>query len=421
MLGYSCESRGKEAHDLYLNRMPMWVDGAIIVGAGPSGMATAACLKEKGVPSVLIEKAECIGSLWKHRTYDRLHLHIPKEFCELPLMPFPASYPTYPNRQQFLDYLESYARHFDIQPHFNESVQSAHYDTDAEIWRVTTVTCGRSSSNRVEEYTARWLIVASGENAEIVMPKLPGMKDYHGDLMHSSMYKNGSEYVGKKVLVVGCGNSGMEIALDLANFNAKPSLVVRGPVHVLPREIFGTSTFSVAVKLMRTFPVWLTDWLLVFYTWLTLGNVANYGFNRPKEGPMELKHKVGKTPILDVGTVNKIKSGHIKVVPRVTSLTNSGVRFENGLTDSYDAVILATGYRSNVPRWLKGEEKFFTVDGFPKRPSTNGWKGDHGLYAVGLGRKGLLGASMDARNIAEDIRKCYEIQKLAERCDRLQR
>lgn len=232
---YASESLGKESHDLFLNIMPRSVDGAIIVGAGPSGMATAACLKEKGVPSIVLEKAECIGSLWKHKTYDRLHLHIPKEFCELPLMPFPASYPTYPNRQQFLDYLEEYARHFDIQPHFNESVQSAHYDESSQLWRVNTQTTGKSSCNKIEEYTARWLIVASGENAEIVTPKLPGMKDYQGDLLHSSKYKNGSEYVGKKVLVVGCGNSGMEIALDLANFSAKPSLVVRGPVrHYLP-------------------------------------------------------------------------------------------------------------------------------------------------------------------------------------------
>lgn len=84
-------------------------------------------------------------------------------------------------------------------------------------------------------------------------------------------------------------------------------------VHVLPREILGESTFSVALKLMKTFPLWFTDWLLVFYTWLTLGNVANYGFTRPKEGPMALKGKVGKTPILDVGTLDKIKTGHIKV------------------------------------------------------------------------------------------------------------
>ncbi|CAM6090828.1 unnamed protein product [Calypogeia fissa] len=411
---YSSESWGKEVHDLYLQKMsPIWIEGAIIVGAGPSGMAAAACLQAQGVPSILIEKADCIGSLWKHRTYDRLHLHIPKQFCELPHMPFPDSYPTYPNREQFMAYLEDYAKRFNIEPHFNESVQHASYDERCAIWRVKTVTTGKSSLFSTEEYASRWLIVASGENAEIVMPKLPGMKQYEGDLLHSSQYKNGAEYAGRDVLVVGCGNSGMEIALDLANYNAKPSLVVRGPVHVLPREILGRSTFSVALKLMRTFPVWFADWLLVFYTWLTLGNIADYGLTRPKEGPMERKGKVGKTPILDVGTLGKIKTGHIKVVPRLESLTSTGVRFEDGHTQSFDAVILATGYRSNVPRWLKDDENMFARDGFPKPCSRNSWKGERGLYAVGLGRKGLLGASFDARHIAQDISEVYHATKAA--------
>lgn len=225
---YSSEWGGKD--DLYLRKMPVWIDGAIIVGAGPSGMAAAVSLQAKGVPSIILERAECIGSLWKHKTYDRLHLHIPKQFCELPLKPFPDSYPTYPNRQQFLDYLEDYAKEFNIVPHFNESVQDASYDERCAIWRVKTLTTGKASLYSGEEYASRWLIVASGENAEVVMPKLPGMKQYEGDLLHSSLYKNGAEYAGREVLVVGCGNSGMEIALDLANYEAKPSLVVRGPV-----------------------------------------------------------------------------------------------------------------------------------------------------------------------------------------------
>ncbi|KAG6545579.1 hypothetical protein Mapa_012929 [Marchantia paleacea] len=456
------------------------VEGAIIVGAGPSGLAAAACLREKGVPSTLLEKADCIGSLWKERTYDRLHLHTPKEICQLPLMPMPASYPTYPTKKQFVDYLEEYVRRFDIHPLYNTNVDSAHYDGSSKIWRVHTQ--GFSSRNVIEkvEYAARWLIVASGENAEILMPKLPGMTMYNGSILHSSNYKNGSEYVDKKVLVVGCGNSGMEIALDLANFNAKPSLVVRGPVrnfapfpsettirhacdfrrqkalsncagfcwtqgllcsdmhvrdqvHVLPREIFGASTFLVAMQLLKVLPIWLTDWVLIFGTWLTLGNMARYGLKRPIEGPMELKHKVGKTPVLDVGTMNQIKSGNIKVdnaavicgrislgsrlhgvilfdvvVPTVVALTTSGVKFEDGQTDSYDAVIFATGYRSNVSRWLKGESNFFGEDGFPSASMRDGWKGERGLYAIGFTKRGLFGASMDATNIAEDIGRAYD-------------
>nr|AKJ88115.1 YUCCA1 [Marchantia polymorpha] len=382
------------------------VEGAIIVGAGTSGLAAAACLRERGVPITLLEKSGCIGSLWKERTYDRLHLHTPKEFCQLPLMPLPASYPTYPNKKQFLDYLQEYVKRFDIKPIYNTNVDRAQYDENSKVWRVQTQ--GFSSSNGIEkaEYTARWLIVASGENAEIVMPKLQGMKTYSGSILHSRNYKNGSEYVDKKVLVVGCGNSGMEIALDLANFTAKPSIVVRDSVHVLPREIFGASTFVVAMRLSKALPLWLTDWLLVFGTWLTLGNLARYGLKRPIEGPLQLKQKTGKTPVLDVGTINQIKNGNIKVVPKVVALMTSGVRFENGEFESYDAIIFATGYRSNVPMWLKGN--FFGEDGSPSASMRDGWKGERGLYAIGFTKKGLVGTFTDATNIAKDIGRAYD-------------
>lgn len=211
----------------------VYFDGAIIVGAGPSGLATAACLKEQGVPSLILEKASCIASLWQHKTYDRLHLHLPKQFCELPSFPFPPSFPTYPARHQFISYLQSYTAHFGIQPLFNHSVNQAVFDSRTQLWHVHATSWSSSSSSTVKEFRARWLVVASGENAEPVAPSFKGVKEFlghGGELFHSSCYRNGVAYHGKKVLVVGCGNTGMEIALDLANFGALPSIVVRNPV-----------------------------------------------------------------------------------------------------------------------------------------------------------------------------------------------
>ncbi|KAJ7531951.1 hypothetical protein O6H91_14G066500 [Diphasiastrum complanatum] len=388
---FSSEQRSKESHDYIFEKSPiLWFDGAIIVGAGPSGLATAACLKEQGVPSIILEKADCIASLWQHRTYDRLHLHLPKHFCELPLLPFPRSFPTYPNRRQFIQYLQDYADHFHIHPVYSENVLSASYDTQCKIWRV-------------QEYVARWIIVASGENADVSIPNLPGIQAYRGSVIHSSKYKNGSEYARKKVLVVGSGNSGMEIALDLANHQAKPSLVVRSPVHVLPREMFGVPTFAIIMTLLKTLPLWLADRLLVLSAFLTYGDTAKYGIKRPSTGPLEIKQTTGRTPVLDVGTVSKIKSGQIRVMPAMECLISSGATFIDGHSEEYDAIILATGYRSNVPSWLKGEERNFSAEGI----STCGWKGGRGLYVVGLSRRGIFGAGLDAKHIAEDIREAY--------------
>lgn len=213
----------------YLSRRSVWVHGPVIVGAGPSGLAVGACLKEQGIPFVVLEKASCIASLWQNRTYDRLRLHIPKKFCQLPKLPFPQEFPEYPTKKQFIDYLESYASRFDIKPQFNECVKSAKYDEACQFWRVKTVSAAGSSCAEVE-YICQWLVVATGENAECVVPEIDGLKEFSGEVIHVSEYKSGEKFAGKRVLVVGCGNSGMEVSLDLCNYNAKPSIVVRNSV-----------------------------------------------------------------------------------------------------------------------------------------------------------------------------------------------
>jgi len=210
----------------------IWVSGPIIVGAGPSGLATAACLKQQGVPFMVLERSNCIASLWQKRTYDRLKLHLPKQFCQLPNFPFPQEFPEYPTKKQFINYLESYAKHFEINPRFNECVQSAKYDETNGLWRVETV----SNGNEVE-YICRSLVVATGENAECVVPDIEGLSEFKGEVIHACDYKSGESFRGKKVLVVGCGNSGMELSLDLCNHNASPSIVLRSSVSTPNKSI----------------------------------------------------------------------------------------------------------------------------------------------------------------------------------------
>ncbi|GAB4837324.1 Indole-3-pyruvate monooxygenase YUCCA6 [Ancistrocladus abbreviatus] len=382
------------------------VPGPVIVGAGPSGLAAAACLKEKNVPSLVLERSNCIASLWQLKTYDRLRLHLPKKFCELPLMPFPEEFPTYPTKQQFIKYLEEYAKRFVISPVFNQTVVSAEYDEGIGFWRVR-VKGGLVEEGAEVEYVSRWLVVATGENAEVVVPEMEGVEEFGGEIVHTSGYKSGEVFRGKKVLVVGCGNSGMEVCLDLCHHNAMPSIVVRDTVHILPREMLGRSTFGLSMWLLKWLPLTLVDRLLLIVSRLLLGDTSRLGLTRPRIGPLQLKNQSGKTPVLDVGTLDKIKSGDIKVCPSIRGLKHNAVEFVNGKTEHFDAIILATGYKSNVPSWLKEKEMFSEEDGLPRRPFPNGWKGEHGLYAVGFTKRGLLGASIDARRIAQDIEQSF--------------
>ncbi|CAH2056663.1 unnamed protein product [Thlaspi arvense] len=347
-----------------------WVPVPIIVGAGPSGLATAACLKERGVPGLILERADCIASLWRHKTYDRLRLHLPKRYCELPLMPFPRISQTIPRNNSLFP-----------------------------TW---------SPMQHGSGWTGFQQDVATGENAEEVLPRIEGISEFIGPIVHTSNYKSGEGFRGKKVLVVGCGNSGMEVCLDLCNYDAQPSIVVRDSVHVLPQEIFGRSTFGLSMWLLKWFPMRVVDHFLLLMSRLMLGNIARLGLTRPKLGPLELKSLTGKTPVLDVGTLDKIRRGSIKVCKGIKRLKRQSVEFVDGRVENFDAIILATGYKSNVPTWLK-EDKFFSEkDGFPRKPYPFGWKGENGLYAVGFTKRGLLGTSLDARRIAQDIEQQWK-------------
>ncbi|KAM2193633.1 hypothetical protein FF1_026246 [Malus domestica] len=405
------ELEGKRVHDPFEANMAtkptakrIWVPGPVIVGAGPSGLAVAACLKEKGIPSLILERANCIASLWQLKTYDRLRLHLPKQFCELILMPFPSDFPTYPTKQQFVGYLNAYAENFDLKPAFNRTVVSARYDSRCGLWFVKTL----GLKNEETEYVCQWLIVATGENAEEVVPKFEGVSEFGGPIVHTSSYKSGELFRGKKVLVVGCGNSGMEVCLDLCNYNARPSLVVKNSVHILPQEMLGISTFGLSMWLLKRFPMRFVDRILLLVSRFMLGDTARFGIHRPERGPLELKSMTGKTPVLDIGTLAKIKTGHIKVCTAVKQLKHQAVEFIDGRVENFDAIIYATGYRSNVMSWLKETSMFSEKDGLPRKPFPNGWKGECGLYSVGFTQRGLLGASLDATRIAEDIEHSWK-------------
>lgn len=374
----------------------IWIPGPVIIGAGPSGLAAAACLKTKGIPSTILEKEDCLVSLWKFKTYDCLKLHLPKEACQLPHMAFPPEFPAYPTKQQFISYLEAYANHFSIVPVFRQEVRWAKYDATMRFWRVKT---------NDSEFVCLWLIVATGENAEPVMPDIAGISDFRGRLMHTSIYKNGADFKGSKVLVVGCGNSGMEVSLDLCNNGAEVSLVVRNKLHILPREVLGKSTFALSMWLLKWFPVRLVDKLLHLCSRLILGDTCQIGIKRPNIGPLELKNTIGKTPVLDVGAITKIKSREIKVVCGIRRFTTKGVEFVDGTMEDFESVILATGYKSNVKSWLKEGNHFFQKDGCQKNPFPNDWKGKNKVYSVGFTSQGLFGVSTDAQRVAEDIAK----------------
>nr|CAB3490403.1 unnamed protein product [Digitaria exilis] len=221
---------------------------------------------------------------------------------------------------------------------------------------------------------------------------IPGLHDFAGEVIHSSRYKSGTTYSGKNVLVVGCGNSGMEIAYDLASHGANTSIVVRSPVHVMTKEII-----RLGMTLVQHAPVNVVDDLLLKLSNFVFGDLSRHGIVTPKAGPLLLKAKTGRSAVIDVGTV----------LGNVTKLNGNIVEFEGGKKRPFDAIVFATGYKSTANTWLKNGESMLNNDGLPKKGFPDHWKGANGLYCAGLARRGLAGIAIDAKNIANDILSSY--------------
>ncbi|KAH0470570.1 hypothetical protein IEQ34_000293 [Dendrobium chrysotoxum] len=379
----------------------------LIIGAGPSGLAVAACLTTKHIPVLILDRDDSTAPLWRYRTYDRLHLHLPKQYCQLPLLPYPPSSPTFLPCADFIRYLDDYVATFGLAKHLKLSrrVDSAKFDWAAARWRVSAANL---ESGEVEEYEARFLVVATGENDEPVLPVgIIGLDQFKGETVHCQQYRTGKAYEGLDVLVVGSGNSGMEVACDLAENGARCAIVVRSQLHLVTKEIW-----IIALALMKVLPIKWADSIVLFLCYLCFGNTSKYGLHRPRKGPIYLKINSPTYPVVDAGTFSKIKSREIEVFPEISMIDGKNVIFKNGKLRSFDAIILATGYRSAIKRWLKDDDYLIGDDGLAKQKFPKHWKGNNGLYCAGLVRRGLYGSAEDATSIANDISLLLKNEKL---------
>lgn len=316
---------------------------ALIVGAGPAGLACAATMSANGLQVAVLEKADNVGSSW-HRHYDRLHLHTDRNHSGLPGMAMPRTYPLYPSRAQVVEYLENYAARFGIRPMFGTTVGSLHHQQGQ--W------CANVAGKAI---TAPIAVVATGMAGAPYRPSWPGMVGYRGGMIHSSEYRNPQGYAGKRVLVVGFGNSGGEIALDLAQAGIDVALAVRGPVQILPRELLGLPILVWAM-LYQPLPARLVDAINAPVLRLALGSMKELGLHLSKKGPLQMVREDGRVPLIDVGTLAKIRDGSIRLRGALDRFTEDGVVFEDGTSEVFDAVILATGFRADL-RPLMGDVK----------------------------------------------------------------
>ena len=336
------------------------VTETVIVGAGPAGLAVGACLRRAGHEITILEKHDAVGWSWRNH-YERLHLHTTRGGSALPYRSLPRAWPRYPSRAQVVEYLEDYARAFELTPRFDEAVTRARREGDG--WRIET--------SRGEHRAAN-LVIASGYNAAPYRPAFDG--EFTGALVHSSEYKTGADYRGKRVLVVGAGNTGAEIALDLCEQNASTvDLCVRSEVHVVARDMFGIPAQMLAV-LGAWIPRRVRDVIFHWLIRLTVGDLSRYGLVAPKQGVIAQIDGLARIPILDIGTIRLIKTGRIRVRPKIARFAGAAAEFSDGERADYDAVVLATGFRCGLDY----------IEGAPLDERGRPRGDEPGLYFVGF-------------------------------------
>jgi cation diffusion facilitator CzcD-associated flavoprotein CzcO len=342
----------------------------VVIGAGPAGLAVAATLGARGRVAVVLEQAGAVGASWRSH-YERLHLHTVKSLSALPGMPFPAAQPRYVPRQGVVDYLDAYAERAAIAPRFG--AEATAIVRDGDVWRIEI----RSAP----PLRSRFVVVATGANQHPNVAGIDGKDEFAGTIAHSRDYRSAAPFAGRRVLVVGMGNTGAEIALDLAEHGVATVVSVRSPVNVVRRDVLGRPTQKTSLALARL-PHRLGDALASWLATVTVGDLGRFGLRRSPISPLRELREHGRTPVIDVGTLARIRSGDIAVRPGIRRLVADGAEFVDGRVERFDAIVLATGYRAGVAALFP--EVAVPVDGNGLPTEVAGEGALDGIYFVGF-------------------------------------
>ncbi|MET9884992.1 NAD(P)/FAD-dependent oxidoreductase [Streptomyces sp. NPDC006430] len=373
-----------------------------VIGAGPGGLAAAAALRARGVRAVVVEKSDAVGSSWRNH-YDRLHLHTTRRLSALPGLAMPRRFGRWVSRDDVVRYLEKYAEFHELE-----------LVTGVEVTRVDPAPGGdgwllHATGGRVLD--ARAVVVATGFNHTPALPDWPGLDTYAGRLLHARDYRNARPYEGRDVLVVGAGNTGAEIAVDLAEGGAaRVRLAVRTAPHVVRRSTAGWPAQRTGI-LVRRLPVRLVDRLGALVAKASVPDLAPYGLPRPTTG-LYSRVKEGAIPVQDVGLIDAVRAGRVEPVAAVASFEGSEVVLADGSRIEPEAVVAATGYR----RALEGLVGHLDVLDGRGRPRTHGARTPAqapGLYFTGFSNpiSGMFREmALDAEKIAKSLSRRLDVR-----------
>lgn len=316
-------------------------DKVCIIGAGSSGITAAKTLKDFGIPFDCYEAGDRVGGNWVYENsngmssaYKSLHINTSKPRMEYSDYPMPADYPDFPHHAQIAEYFNNYVEHFGVKQfiRFNTKVTSAE-PLEGGGWEITL--------DDGAKHRYRALLVANGHHWNPRWPDPPFPGHFDGEISHSHYYKTAEGYEDKNVLVLGFGNSAMDIAVETSRVSKMTYLAVRRGFHIIPKHIFGKPLDQIPVPAFMPVPL-----QLYMYRWiirLQVGKLSDYGLPEP-DYPILHAHPTVSSEILI-----RLSSGRVKVKPNIARLDGDGVIFKDGSREKIDKIIYCTGYKVTFP------------------------------------------------------------------------
>lgn len=388
------EAENGEAIEQGLSGVQRRID-VVIVGAGSAGLATAAALRRLDIPAVVLERGPCVATSWRGR-HDELRLNTIRWLSDLPGLRMPRSLGRWVSRDDYVSYLERFAAHQALDVRFDVDVHRIDRDGTSGRWYVA------SSAGPL---AARHVIVAAGYDRVPFLPDWPGRDSFQKPLIHVSEHHRAADVAGRQVLLIGAGNSGVELGGHLVDAGVAALWVsVRNPPNTLPREIAGLPLHPLTVAL-RFAPEWVRDAMAQWLARLAFGNLARYGLPAPRLGPFRRLRTTGVTVAIDQGFVRHLKAGRLELVAEVERFAGSAVVMRDARRLSPDVVLAATGFRRGLEP-LVGHLDVLDARGLPRAGSGVPTPGAPGLWFAGY-RTAIEGNlrqhPIEARLVAREI------------------
>lgn len=360
-----------------------------IVGGGASGLSAAGALRRRGIQAVVLEQDPAIGGTWMRR-YDRLRLHTVRQFSGLAHWPIPRRFPRYLARDEVVAYLRAYADHFNLDVKTGVTVLGVAPDAGGG-WTIDT---------SAASWRARVVVIATGQYRVPNVPPWPGRERFTGAIVHSSDYRNATPFAGRRVLVVGLGNSGAEIATDLIEGGAASVAVsVRTPPTIVPRDPFGFPVQRTSLLLSRL-PAFIANRIGRTTARLVLSDLSRFGMPTREFTPYSTR----QVPLIDVGFVEALKRGRLSLRPALERLGPSEAIFADGREEAFDAIVAATGFTTGLQSIVR-DAGVLDGRGEPIAPS-GAPTSQAGLYFVGYVhslRGHLFEANVASRRLARAV------------------